>query len=73
MIKKQMAEGVAKRRVGFVSSGAPARQHTEIRSADGSKVCARAQSMSWWLLHCAGSLQAQGALFLQGESGCFWA
>jgi hypothetical protein len=33
-----MAEGVTKRRVGFVSSGAPARQHTEIRDAEGSKV-----------------------------------
>eukprot|EP00983_Pelagomonas_calceolata_P121512 1160806-Pelagomonas_calceolata.AAC.4 len=38
VIKKQIAEGVTKRRVGFVSSGAPARQHTEIKSNDGSKV-----------------------------------
>lgn len=31
------AQGVSKRRVGFISTGAPARQHTEIMSADGSK------------------------------------
>lgn len=38
VIKKQLAEGVSIRRVGFVSSGAPARQHSEILTADGKKV-----------------------------------
>jgi len=38
VIKRQLAEGVSKRRVGFVSSGAPARQHSEIQTADGKVV-----------------------------------
>ena len=38
VIKKQMADGVSKRRVGFVSKGAPARQHSEIQTADGETV-----------------------------------
>ena len=38
VIKKQMADGVSRRRVGFVSKGAPARQHSEIQTADGEKV-----------------------------------
>ena len=38
VIKRQLADGVAQRRVGFVSSGAPARQHSEITTPDGKKV-----------------------------------
>lgn len=38
MIKQQLKDGVPRRRVGFVSSGAPARQHSEILTADGKKV-----------------------------------
>lgn len=38
MIKQQLADGVAQRRVGFVSSGAPARQHSEITTPDGKRV-----------------------------------
>ncbi|EFJ41696.1 hypothetical protein VOLCADRAFT_107582 [Volvox carteri f. nagariensis] len=38
VIKKQLAEGVSKRRVGFVSSGAPARQHSVISTPDGQVV-----------------------------------
>ncbi len=38
VIKKQMADGVSKRRVGFVSKGAPARQHSEIQTPDGETV-----------------------------------
>lgn len=38
VIKQQLADGVAQRRVGFVSSGAPARQHSEITTPDGKKV-----------------------------------
>jgi hypothetical protein len=30
IIKQQIAEGVSMRRVGLVSSGAPARQHCEV-------------------------------------------
>jgi hypothetical protein len=30
VIKQQLADGVSTRRVGFVSSGAPARQHSEV-------------------------------------------
>ncbi|KAG2483828.1 hypothetical protein HYH03_017351 [Edaphochlamys debaryana] len=37
-IKKQLAEGVSKRRVGFVSSGAPARQHSVVSTPDGKVV-----------------------------------
>lgn len=38
VIKKQVEEGVDRRRVGFVSKGAPARQHSEIQTPDGEKV-----------------------------------
>ena len=38
VIKKQLAEGVSRRRVGFVSAGAPARQHSEILNKDGKVV-----------------------------------
>jgi hypothetical protein len=38
VIKKQLADGVSMRRVGLVSTGAPARQHSEILSADGKPV-----------------------------------
>lgn len=38
VIKKQMEEGVSQRRVGFISKGAPARQHSEIQTPDGEKV-----------------------------------
>ncbi|KAI8462982.1 MAG: hypothetical protein J3K34DRAFT_389317 [Monoraphidium minutum] len=38
VIKQQLADGVAQRRVGFVSSGAPARQHSEITTPDGKRV-----------------------------------
>ena len=38
VIKKQVEDGVDRRRVGFVSKGAPARQHSEIQTADGEKV-----------------------------------
>lgn len=38
VIKKQLADGVAIRRVGLVSSGAPARQHSEILTPDGTRV-----------------------------------
>ena len=38
VIKQQLADGVSVRRVGFVSSGAPARQHSDITTPDGAKV-----------------------------------
>ncbi|KAL4856122.1 Aminomethyltransferase [Chlorella vulgaris] len=38
IIKQQIAEGVSMRRVGLVSSGAPARQHCEIVDGEGKKV-----------------------------------
>ncbi len=39
MIKQQLAEGAAKRRVGLiVSTGAPARQHSKILDASGAEV-----------------------------------
>lgn len=38
MIKEQLANGVTKRRVGFVSTGAPAREHCDITLADGTKI-----------------------------------
>jgi hypothetical protein len=38
VIKKQMEEGVDSRRVGFISSGAPARQHSKILTEDGEEV-----------------------------------
>lgn len=39
VIKKQMEEGVDVRRVGFTSTGAPARQHAKIVNEDGEEVC----------------------------------
>ena len=39
VIKKQLAEGVSTRRVGLVSTGAPARQHSDITTPDGEKAC----------------------------------
>ena len=44
VIKKQLADGVSKRRVGFVSTGAPARQHSQVVTPDGVPV--RGQYMS---------------------------
>lgn len=38
VIKQQLADGVAQRRVGFVCSGAPARQHSEVTTLDGKRV-----------------------------------
>jgi len=38
VVKQQIADGVAIRRVGFISAGAPARQHSEVLAPDGSKV-----------------------------------
>jgi len=38
VIRKQLAEGVTRRRVGFFSAGAPARQHTEIQNLEGKVV-----------------------------------
>lgn len=39
VIKKQLAEGVTRRRVGLVApSGAPPREHAEILSEDGKKI-----------------------------------
>lgn len=37
-IKEQLASGVSKRRVGFISSGAPAREHCDITLEDGTVV-----------------------------------
>ena len=38
VIKRQIAEGVKSRRVGFVCSGAPARAHSEIQTLEGETV-----------------------------------
>lgn len=38
VIKKQLADGVSQRRVGFVCKGAPARQHSDVTTLDGQKV-----------------------------------
>ena len=38
VIKKQLAEGVSQRRVGLVSTGAPARQHSKIFTMEGKEV-----------------------------------
>eukprot|EP00798_Chlamydomonas_sp_ICE-L_P008260 gene8261-1529_t len=35
---KQLADGVSKRRVGFLSTGAPARQNSEIQDMDGNVI-----------------------------------
>ena len=37
VIKKQLADGVTTRRVGLVSTGAPARAHSDITTPDGEK------------------------------------
>jgi len=38
VIKQQLADGVPVRRVGFISSGAPARQHSDITTPDGERI-----------------------------------
>jgi hypothetical protein len=38
VIKRQLEEGVERRRVGLISQGAPARQHSDILTEDGQKV-----------------------------------
>ena len=38
VIKKEMDEGVDSRRVGLISTGAPARQHSKIFTEDGEEV-----------------------------------
>ncbi|WPT17487.1 Aminomethyltransferase [Picochlorum sp. SENEW3] len=38
VIKKQLADGVKQRRVGFVCKGAPARQHSDVITPEGQKV-----------------------------------
>eukprot|EP01026_Neomeris_dumetosa_P039151 TRINITY_DN3206_c1_g1_i1.p1 TRINITY_DN3206_c1_g1~~TRINITY_DN3206_c1_g1_i1.p1 ORF type:complete len:403 (-),score=44.79 TRINITY_DN3206_c1_g1_i1:156-1364(-) len=38
VIKKQLNDGVDKRRVGFISTGAPARSHSDVLTADGTKI-----------------------------------
>eukprot|EP00879_Flechtneria_rotunda_P001226 GHRR01001373.1.p1 GENE.GHRR01001373.1~~GHRR01001373.1.p1 ORF type:complete len:413 (+),score=119.81 GHRR01001373.1:96-1334(+) len=38
VIKQQLADGVPIRRVGFISSGAPARQHSQIATPEGKEV-----------------------------------
>ena len=38
MIKKQIADGVKQRRVGFVCKGAPARQHSDVITPEGQIV-----------------------------------
>jgi len=38
VVKKQLADGVPRRRVGFISTGAPARQHSDILGPDGKVV-----------------------------------
>lgn len=44
VIKKQMDEGVGVRRVGFVSSGAPARQHSKIVTEDGEEASSKSSA-----------------------------
>ncbi|KAL6758793.1 hypothetical protein V8C86DRAFT_2587918 [Haematococcus lacustris] len=38
VIREQLAKGVSKRRVGFISAGAPARQHSAITTPDGQEI-----------------------------------
>lgn len=38
VIKQQLANGVSVRRVGFVTTGAPARQHSMIKSLEGEEI-----------------------------------
>lgn len=38
VIKRQLADGVTRRRVGFVSAGAPARENSEILGPDGQQI-----------------------------------
>lgn len=37
-VKKQVEEGVSTRRVGFVTSGPPARQHSKLLDAEGNEI-----------------------------------
>jgi len=47
VIKKQLADGVSIRRVGLVSTGAPARQHSPILTMEGKEVkrCCTARAL----------------------------
>jgi aminomethyltransferase len=38
VVQQQLADGVPIRRVGFISSGAPARQHSEITTPEGEVI-----------------------------------
>jgi aminomethyltransferase len=38
VIKQQLADGVPIRRVGFISAGAPARQHSDITTPGGEVI-----------------------------------
>ena len=38
VLKKQVEEGVSIRRVGFVTTGAPSRQHCKLTTLDGKEV-----------------------------------
>eukprot|EP00889_Picochlorum_renovo_P004420 jgi/Picre1/31450/NNA_006802.t1 len=49
VIKKQLADGVKQRRVGFVCKGAPARQHSDVITPEGQKV---GEITFWCLLTC---------------------
>lgn len=51
VIKKEMDEGVDSRRVGLISTGAPARQHSKIFTEDGEEVLFILQ-ISSCLVHC---------------------
>ena len=51
-----MEEGVSRRRVGFISKGAPARQHSEIQTPEGETVRPTALQCPAALPHCAALL-----------------
>jgi aminomethyltransferase len=38
VVKQQLADGVPIRRVGFISAGAPARQHSDITTPEGEVI-----------------------------------
>ena len=71
VIKKQMADGVTTRRVGLVSTGAPARAHSDITTPDGEKArrAYYVSDVSFWAL----GLRGFGQLGVVDDAGCMWA
>ena len=81
MIKEQLENGVERRRVGLVSKGAPARQHSPILTEDGEEVapcsgcsgCPHAPAVMFRLPARAFACAGSGCSFSAGKNRHFQA